>query len=243
MIIVFLGQRNSGKTLSMTIELYKKYKQGYKIYSNYHLNFPYTPLTKDDLLAFAESGMYFNDCVFAIDEAHVWFDSYARSKAGMIFSYLLNQSSKQNLDIMLSTQFSRQIQIRIRLNTEIVVECSCRNVIWKTKDSKPIITENERPKPHDYKCSAYITNKIIKFSDTGADKITQRVYKGDKYYKLYDTREVIKQQKDIFQRAKEQDSRNFETRRATILTSKEKRLEQHQNRLFHEANRKKVMAE
>lgn len=243
MIIGFIGQRNSGRTLSMTIEAYKKYKQGYKIYSNYHLNFPYTPYTVDDLMSFAESGMYFNDSIFLCDELHIYFDSRSSGKTrNKIFSYWLNMSSKGNFDIYYTTQFARQVEIRLRLNTEIVVECSCRAVIWATPTSKPRIVENERPKPKDYKSTAYITCRYIKFSDTGKDKVTQRVYKGDKYFPLYDTRQVIKQQQDLFERSKAEDKRNKDVKKATKLSYKEIREEQHQNRLFHEQNMKKVMS-
>jgi hypothetical protein len=244
MIIGFIGQRNSGKTLSMTIEAYKKYKQGYKIYSNYHLNFPYTPYTVDDLLAFSESGMYFGNSIFLIDEIHIWFDSRCSGKKrNIIFSYFLNQSSKNDIDVYYTSQFSRQVEIRMRLNTEIVVESVCKNIVWKSKYSKPYLIENYRPKPNDFKCKAYITNKIIKFSDTGLDKIAKRTFNGDKYFKLYDTRQVIKQQKDVFDRAKEQDIRNKQqkVKKEKKLSYKQIRAEQHTNRLFHEKNAKKVM--
>lgn len=229
MIIVFIGSRNSGKTLSMTVEAYKKYKQGYKIYSNYHLNFPYTPYTVDDLIMFAESGMYFGNTIFLIDEAHIYFDSYSKGKRNMIFSYFLNQSSKNDIDVYLSTQFSRQIFIRIRLNTEVVVECSCRVILWKTKDSKPIMLENYRRKPNDYYTLTYVYNRITKFSDTGMDKIVKRMYKANKYFCLYDTRQVIKQQTDMFQRAKMEDKRNVSVKLEKPITTKQKRNFQHLN--------------
>lgn len=239
MIIGFIGQRNSGKTLTMTLEAYKKFKEGYTIYSNYHLNFPYTHYDINDLMEFAESGVYFNDCIFLVDEIHIMFDSRSSGKArNRIFSYWLNMSSKGNFDVWYTTQFSRQVEIRLRLNTEIVVESNCRAIIWATKKSKPRICENERPKPNDYKCSTFITTKMIKFSDTGRDKIIVNTYKGDKFYKLYDTRQVIKQQKDLFELAKERHKENKGLEREKKLTYKEKRAEQHANRLFHEENEK-----
>jgi len=223
MIIVFIGGRNSGKTLSMTIEAYKKYKQGYKIYSNYHLNFPYTPYTVDDLMSFAESGMYFGNTIFLVDEAHIYFDSYSKGRRNMIMSYFINQSSKNDIDVYLSTQFSRQLFIRIRLNTEVVVESSCRVILYKTKDSKPTIVENYRKKPNDYHTIVYVYNRFIKFSDTGNDKIMKRMFKGNKYFPLYDTHEVIKQQSDMFQRAKVDDPRNNRLQKVKPMSSKEKR--------------------
>jgi hypothetical protein len=268
MIIGFIGQRGSGKTLSMSIELYKKYLQGYKIYSNYHLNFPHTIITVDDLMTFAESGMYFGNSIFAIDEIHIWFDSRASGKKrNVIFSYFLNQSSKNDIDVYYTSQFSRQVEVRMRLNTEVVVESVCRTFVWKDDYSPPVILENYRPKPNDYKTKAYITNFITKFSDTGADKLTKRIYSGDKYFKLYDTRQVIKMQEDVFDRnnkpkkqksienseddimtdtfeiAKSNDKRNAKVTKPEKINWKEKRATQHKNRLFHEENERKLREE
>jgi hypothetical protein len=242
LIIGFIGQRNSGKTLSMTIEAYKKYKQGYKIYSNYHLNFPYTSYTKDDLLAFAEAGMYFGNTIFIVDEIHILFDSYNRGKASMIFSYFLNQSSKNDIDIYYTTQYARQVFIRLRINTEVVVECNCRNIVWKTRTSKPVMIENYRPKPNDYRCDAYIYNKFIKFSDTAHDKVTSRVFSGKKYFPLYNTREVVKMQKDVFQRAREGDKRNIEFNVQPVekVSYKETRRLQHLNRITTNPDKKQM---
>lgn len=242
MIIGFIGSRGSGKTLSMTIEAYKKYKQGYKIYSNYHLNFPYTPFTVDDLLMFAESGMYFGNTVFLIDEIHIYFDSRASGKKrNMIFSYFLNQSSKNDIDVYYTSQFARQVEIRLRLNTEIVVESTARVFVWKTPTSKPVMLENYRPKPSDHHTKCYIHNRITKFSDTGMDRVTQRMYNANKYFCLYDTKQVIKQQSDLFQRAKESDKRNKDAQMPTKVSYKVHREEQKSNRKFHEENMRKVM--
>jgi hypothetical protein len=71
MIIGFIGQRGSGKTLTMVKEAYKKYLDGYTIYSNIVLNFPYKPYNIDVLLDFAEKGRYFGNTVFIIDEIHI----------------------------------------------------------------------------------------------------------------------------------------------------------------------------
>lgn len=227
MIIVYIGMRGSGKTLTMTIDAFKKYKEGYKIYSNYHLNFPHTRYTVDDLLMFAESGMVFQDTLFLVDEAHILFDSYSRGKRSIIFSYLLNQSSKMNCDFYFSTQFSRQIFIRIRLNTEIVVESVARVILWKTPTSKPVMIENYRKKPKDYHTEVYIYNRMIKFSDTGEDKIIKRMYKANKYFPLYDTREVIKQEIDMFQKAKMDNPKlNKDVKKVKKLTYKETRERQ-----------------
>lgn len=244
MIIGFIGGRNSGKTCSMSIEAFKKFKQGYKIYSNYHLNFPYTPYTVDDLMSFAESGIYFGNAIFLLDEIHIWFDARCSGKKrNIIFSYFLNQSSKNDIDIFYTSQFSRQVEIRMRLNTEIVTESNCR-VFIKAPGKNWEMRENYRPKPKEIetcKIKTYITNLITKFSETGLDKIVKRVYKANKYFPLYNTREVIKQQSDVFQRAKEDDKRNKGIVKAEKIPAKQLKEEAHLNRLWHEQNRAKYL--
>lgn len=250
MITGFIGQRNSGKTLTMTIEAYKKYRQGYTIYSNYHLNFPYTPYDIDDLLVYAEEGRYFGNAIFLIDELHIYFDSRTSGqKRNRIFSYFLNQSSKNDIDIMYTSQYARQVEIRLRLNTEVVVESSCVSLVWEKGQSKPVTKYNYRPKPTDKKTITWVQNRMIKFNDTGKDKIIRRVFKANKYFALYNTREVVKMQTDMFQRAKEEkkitkkqlaEIRADEEYEAT-RTLKEKRAEQHRNMLFHRANERKLM--
>lgn len=206
MIIGFIGQRNSGKTLTMTIEAYKKYKQGYTIYSNYHLNFPYIPYDVDDLMRFADEGKYFGNAIFLIDEIHIYFDSRASGKKrNRIFSYFLNQSSKNDIDVYYTSQYSRQVEVRLRLNTEVVVESSCKSLVFASKNSKPVLKTNYRPKPKDYRTVSWVMNRMVMFNDTGKDKIIKKVFKANKYFKLYNTREVIKQQKDMFEREKEEE--------------------------------------
>jgi hypothetical protein len=69
-----------------------------------------------------------------------------------------------------------------------------------------------------------------------------RVYKGDKYFNLYNTREVIKQQQDVFELAKSRNKKENDGITKPIKRSmKEVREEQHNNRLFHEQNEKKLM--
>jgi len=187
--------------LTMTVEAYKKYKEGYTVYSNYHLNFPHINYTVDDLMVFAEQGQYFGNAIFLIDEIHIWFDSRCSGKKrNRIFSYFLNQSSKNDIDIYYTSQYSRQVEVRMRLNTEIVVESTSKVLVWDSPNSKPTLKNNYRPKPKDYKTVTYVQNRMVQFNDTGRDNITKRVFKANKYFPLYDTRQVIKMQNDVFDR-------------------------------------------
>jgi len=183
------------------VEAYKKYKEGYTVYSNYHLNFPHINYTVDDLMVFAEQGQYFGNAIFLIDEIHIWFDSRCSGKKrNRIFSYFLNQSSKNDIDIYYTSQYSRQVEVRMRLNTEIVVESTSKVLVWDSPNSKPTLKNNYRPKPKDYKTVTYVQNRMVQFNDTGRDNITKRVFKANKYFPLYDTRQVIKMQNDVFDR-------------------------------------------
>ena len=239
----FIGEKGSGKTLSMTIEAYKKYKQGHKIYSNYHLNFPHTIITVNDLIDFAESGMYFGETTFCLDELHLWFNARRSGKQRNIcFNFFLTQSSKNDCDVLYSTQYSRQVDILIRINSEIVCKSLAKCVVWKTKDSKPIMKYNYRPKKTDYKCLSYINNTIIKFEED-RDVIVHQKFLGNKYFKLYNTREVIKQQQDVFEIAKKQNPKENKGVIKEKISYKQKREEQHNNRLFHEQNEAKLRGE
>lgn len=220
MITGILGNRGSGKTLTAVIYAYHKYLDGYTIYSNIKLNFPYIPYDIDLLMDFAESGKYFGETLFLLDEVHILFDSRSSGKTrNRIFSYFLNQSSKNALDIIYTTQFSRQAEIRLRLNTEVVITCNARCIVYKTVGSNPIIIPNYRPKKDDYKVITWIRTKTIKFSDTGYDTEIIRTYNGNPYFKLYDTREVVKIERDKYEREK--------------LNKKETRKERDEKRKFN----------
>jgi hypothetical protein len=173
---------------------------GYTIYSNIKLNFPYKHYTINDLLEFAESGKYFGDSVFIIDEIHIAFDSRSSGlKRNKIFSYFLNQSSKNDLDVYYTTQFSRQIEVRLRLNTEMVIICSAKCLVYETRGCQPVLKINYRKKPSDYHVDAFIKNEITRFDDTSTDMTTTKGFYGNPYFNLYNTREVVKLETDKYQ--------------------------------------------
>jgi hypothetical protein len=50
-LMAFCGELGSGKTLGLTYMAVRNYLHGRKIYSNYKLNFPFTPVkTPDDIV-------------------------------------------------------------------------------------------------------------------------------------------------------------------------------------------------
>lgn len=94
MIVGFIGKMGSGKTLSMVRETTKYVNQGYKIFSNIHLNFPYTPFGFDDLFKMAEENdTSLNNVVMLLDEAHIMLDSRSgMKKSSKLISFWVRPS-------------------------------------------------------------------------------------------------------------------------------------------------------
>jgi hypothetical protein len=178
MIIGFLGDMRSGKTLSAVKELYKLYRHGYNIYSNIHLNFPHKIITLEMLENIVEEGKGFgdDDAVVFIDEWHVNFGDSRTSmtKKNRIISYFLLQSGKigkssdYGMILCYTTQYAENIDRRLRKCTAIT--CFCE----KFDIGKRKIFHSE-----------YHTIK------NGEEIINEEWYFGEKYFSLYDTREIV----------------------------------------------------
>lgn len=122
MIGIFLGNQNSGKTLSMTYFAEDYFKKGYKIYTNYSVNFPHEKLTKKFLLDVVKNKVQFNKAVFCIDEIYLIFDSRGFMKNRHI-TYFVLQTSKRDVHLFGTAQFFNTIELRLRDNTNFRVFC------------------------------------------------------------------------------------------------------------------------
>lgn len=165
MIIGFIGKRGSGKTLSMTKEAYLYYRQGYTIYANIKLNFPYEKYTLEDIASYANGEVQFKKVFFIIDEAHVFIDSRrSGSKKNLAISYFILQTRKRDVKLAFTTQYWHQVDKRLRDATEIIVEC--------TFDK-----QHER------------VNIMMTSRNTGATRY--RHYNAIPLYGMYDTTEIV----------------------------------------------------
>lgn len=130
MIIGFIGDMGSGKTLSMVriaYILYKKYN--YDVYSNIVLNFPFKLLTLDDIIEYSNNDKSFNNSVFLIDEAHIFIDSRSSgSRRNLIISYFILQTRKKNVWLLYTTQYLHQVDKRLRGSTNVFTECYFKSV-------------------------------------------------------------------------------------------------------------------
>lgn len=121
MITGFVGRRGRGKTLLMTRRLYQRYLAGYRVMTNYHVNFPHEKLDADRLLKMGDD---LQDCAIGIDELHVLMDSRnSQSGRNKLLSYFILQTRKRNVVLFYTTQHEMQVDVRLRRNTDFWVKC------------------------------------------------------------------------------------------------------------------------
>jgi len=104
-----VGTLGAGKTLSLTYIAYRNYKQGVKIFSNYDLKFPYTPVNSINDIMNIQQGF------FAADELWVWLDSRSSMrKRNMLIGNILLTSRKKGVNFSFTAQRLKNIDVRIR---------------------------------------------------------------------------------------------------------------------------------
>ena len=174
MICGFIGKMGSGKTLSMVREVCKYKAQGFTIYSNFHLNFPYEPLDFDELFNMAESQESLHNVVILLDEVHIMLDSRSSmKKSSKVISFWLNQSRKQGIKIFYTTQHLHQIDKRLRSATDFFCFCDGIKYLHKGKESFIVLntlTDGENSRPERFLGNKffkyYDTNEVISFMDS-----------------------------------------------------------------------------
>lgn len=170
MIVGFLGRMGSGKTLSLTRQVYKEYKKGKKIISNMHFNFVYTPLTLEMLLQYDNENTQLHDTVIVIDEAHVYLDSRTSvSKRNRIISLFLTQTRKKNVHLYYTTQSFDQVDKRLRNNSDVLIVC----------------------KTLPYKNGLKITYNTLNIKEELGFRVAKTWFISNKFFNLYDTSQVI----------------------------------------------------
>lgn len=187
---IFLGEQNSGKTLSMSYYARLYYQKGYTIYSNYKLNFPHITITRKMMEEYTTSRKQFNKAIFCIDEIYLFFDSRSfGSKANKLFTYFLVQSSKNSVNIFGTAQYFDTIEKRFRNNTSFKVFCTRVNKI----NNSFIPIESNIRKLED-SSRLYIRNCfLIKTIKDFEMKIRQKIFyiKAEPLFNIYDTTELI----------------------------------------------------
>ena len=121
LVVGIKGLKGSGKTLVMTMLLLMEYLKGKKIYTNYKVFFPHEII---DVKKLVELDVELENCVIGIDELHMICDARRHGKdQNLLMSYFVLQSRHRSVNFYYTTQFERQVDIRIIENTDINIVC------------------------------------------------------------------------------------------------------------------------
>jgi uridine kinase len=175
MIIGIEGGIGSGKTILMTRYLYKDFKRGRAIYSNYGLNFKHEPVDMSKILEMHDNKFNLRDCTLGIDEITVFADCRrSGSKLNRLISYFILQSRKRSVDIYFTTQNLQMIDFRLLdyMDFQILAK--------KVKDKK---TQKE--------VEGYAQYSLYDIRDVNNIRVKKFVMNLKRFYGLYDTMEVI----------------------------------------------------
>jgi zona occludens toxin (predicted ATPase) len=126
MIIVLEGRMGSGKTLSSTaFAVIDKLENGRDIICNYHLNgIDYKYFSYELFVEWMKSNETLNNASIIVDEAYLIGDSrMSQSGLGKLFTYFILQTRKRGVDLYITTQQFRNIDIRIRMNADVRAIC------------------------------------------------------------------------------------------------------------------------
>jgi hypothetical protein len=161
MLCCICGNVGSGKTLLTTLLGAIANFQKISVISNYHLNFSYQPIEITKLIKCEYENAY-----ILLDEAYTYLDSrLSSSNRNMAFSYVLFQSRKKNIQMFLTMQIFRTIDVRYRDMIDYIIFCQ------KMANS------------YKYTIEESITKKQISFEISFTNAIL--------IYGMYDTNEVI----------------------------------------------------
>ena len=113
MIISIEGDQGRGKTCLLTFFSKSYAEQGYAVFANYPLKFPYVPIRTLEDLRKATYG------ILAMDEFYVWMDSRSSgTKANKATSYLIFYTRKKMLDFFFTTHRFGNVDKRVRRLTD-----------------------------------------------------------------------------------------------------------------------------
>lgn len=174
----YYGPPRSTKSLRMTMQAVIEHWEGRKIYANYHFKgIPFTHMRLTDMIKKISSIPTDTPASLFIDEIQVEAD--ARNSAretNKYFSYFIAQCGKRDIRIRYASQFIVGAETRLRQITDTIIRCEA---IRNTRDLNQMT---------NLQYGLY----------TVYDKLIGRTYRYvlpvevlSKFYKYYDTRELI----------------------------------------------------
>lgn len=184
MLTVIYGYVGSGKTLLLTIIGYYSEKP---VISNYSLNFPYEEFK---ISKFVKSE-YENNTVL-LDEAYVYIESrLSMSNKNKAFSYILFQSRKKSVDLVLTVQLVNTLDSRFRNLFDYIIYAHGNDGLYyyytvvnrHTSKIKNIKLPIVKAVPF---YNLFNTNEVIKPDSSIIDQFTDITERQDRVKVLYD---------------------------------------------------------
>jgi len=180
------GIRGNGKTQTATYYAYRDYQQGRKVLTNYKTTFSTMMSTKEIVDYIFDSEL--RNITVVIDEIQVILNSIGTKGTVLKFvEQLLNQSRKRNVDIWYTTQRYLNVHVRLRQQTDILLEPYKLDVI-------PIEGTNRFKIDTSHVCTIDSCNKphiIVVKSKVPFVAKPIALLKAWKTGELYDTNEII----------------------------------------------------
>lgn len=189
-VVGLVGEMRSGKTLMMTILLLDEYLSKKEVLSNYHLNFPHKIIDVNEMDRSIRDKKtdYFENKALGIDEIHVFMDARGSGqKRNKMLSYFLTQSGKLDTTIYWTSQFMRQVDVRLRLNTQILYKV--KRYVLK-RGVKRLLRQDDKRKDFYIDADKYVLMEGRNGLFFGY-KNTVTIKNPSKYYKWYDTKERV----------------------------------------------------
>lgn len=201
----FIGHMRSGKTLAMTVHAYKEYLAGRRVYSNLWFSFPHTRITANDLdnAIRNKDTDVFNDSCICIDELHVFMDSRASGQArSRMLSYFITQSGKLHNTVLWTSQFLRQVDVRVRLNTSQLFRT--RRVVRDRRGVERELSQDDTRTDFIIKVEKYsLRDALSGLAFVLVKRFT--IKKPIKWFSYYDTRERVYYEEQEDRRKKKDD--------------------------------------
>lgn len=165
-----------GKTLFMTALLHDSYRSGRRVAANYKLNFPYTPITFNDMVEHTEK---VQDCDRGIDEIGEIADTYDFYQEFVRdISKTIRQGRKDNARTIYSIQDYWILPPRLRRATTTIYEPY--DLDWQAFD-------HFDPRNFGRCAMKYVITEFAR----GYEYKTRFLFDGEPYKNMYDTHERI----------------------------------------------------
>jgi hypothetical protein len=175
MIILYLGARGKGKTLTMVKDGYKFYQNGYDVYRNFSCTFG-KYMDNEEIISLNKLSEIKN-AVLLIDEIQIFFDSRRSNRnQNLHFSNFIQQIRKRNINILCTTQYAGTVDLRLKQHLDYIA--------YPKYEDKFKVCEVL------YKDMGSIEDSVF----TGVIKEPVQeiiVYNAKPIFKLYDTSEMI----------------------------------------------------